>query len=148
MSRTNRLRYLFRTSAPPPQAVEDDWIAPVDAAEAWKAVGLVNEWVRHAERKAAATLATSGVIGGVLFNLVKDPTEFSLTINILGPVCGALAFRAAIASVVALWPRLRATEPPTSLVNLRASPGVVKLLCNDRQSGRLQLVAVLAVIER
>lgn len=62
------------------------------------------------------TLATSGVIGGVLFNLVKDQTEFSLTIKIFGPASGALAFGAAIAAVVALWPRLRATEPPTSLL--------------------------------
>ena len=100
----------------PPQEVEDDGSAPVDAAEAWKAVGLVNDWVRHAETKAAATLATSGVIGGILFNLVKNQTEFSLTLKIFGPVCGALAFAAAIAAVVALWPRLRATEPPTSLL--------------------------------
>jgi len=116
MSLTRWLRNPYRTSEPPLQAVEDDGSAPVDAAEAWKAVGLVNDWVRHAETKAAATLATSGVIGGVLFNLVKNQTEFSLTIKILGPASGVLAFGAAIAAVVALWPRLRTTESPTSLL--------------------------------
>ncbi|MDP9824062.1 Pycsar system effector family protein [Nocardioides massiliensis] len=115
MSRTRRLRHRYRASAPVTE-VEEDASAPVDAAEAWKAVGLVNEWVRHAETKAAAALATAGVIGGVLFSLVKDQTVFSLTIKIFGPASGALAFAAGIAAVVALWPRLRATEPPTSLL--------------------------------
>src|SRR5680860_1432770 len=105
-----------RTATPGSRAVgpPDDLSAPVDAAEAWKAVGLDNDWVRHAETKAAATLATAGVIGGVLYNLVKDQTTFGAILKIFGPLCGGLAFISAICAVVALWPRLRASEPPTS----------------------------------
>ena len=117
MSRTRWWhRHPCRGCAPSAPSVAEDGSAPVEAAEAWKAVGLVNDWVRHAETKAAVTLATSGVIGGVLFNLVRNQAEFGLTIKIFGPAAGVLAFGAAVAAVVALWPRLRATEPPTSLL--------------------------------
>lgn len=95
---------------------EPDADVPIEAAEAWKAVGLVNEWVRHAETKAAGVLATSGVVGGVLFNLVKDQTKLGWVVKIAGPTCGALAFTAAMLAVCALWPRLRSKEPPTSVL--------------------------------
>lgn len=39
---------------------------------AWKALALVNEWIRHADTKAAVTLAFTGVLGTMTFNLVKD----------------------------------------------------------------------------
>lgn len=39
---------------------------------AWKALALVNEWIRHADAKAAVTLAFTGVLGTMTFNLVKD----------------------------------------------------------------------------
>lgn len=51
---------------------------PVEAApdpnpdHAWKALALVNDWIRHADTKAAVTLAFSGVLGTMTFNLVKD----------------------------------------------------------------------------
>lgn len=99
---------------PPPTPSGDDESAPVDAAEAWKAVGLVNEWVRHAEGKAATTLAAAGVIGGVLYNLVADETDFGLTLEIAVPVAAGLAITAAVLAVVALWPRLLSREPATS----------------------------------
>ena len=53
----------------------------VDAAEAWKAASLVNDWVRHAETKSAGVLAASGVVGGVLYNLVKGLTDFDCWIR-------------------------------------------------------------------
>ena len=97
-------------------STQPDADVPIEAAEAWKAVGLVNEWVRHAETKAAGVLATSGVVGGVLFNLVKDQTKFGWVVTIAGPACGALAFAAALLAVCALWPRLRSKETPTNVL--------------------------------
>ena len=96
------------------QALDAD--VPIEAAEAWKAVGLVNEWVRHAETKAAGVLATSGVVGGVLYNLVKDQTEFGCVLKVAGAVCGAAVFVAAFLAVCALWPRLRSSDNPTSVL--------------------------------
>lgn len=97
---------------PPDEPEEED--SPVDAAEAWKAVGLVNDWVRHAESKAATTLAAAGVVGGVLYNLVKDESDFGIVLAIAAPVAAALAIAGAVCAVIALWPRLRNNEPATS----------------------------------
>lgn len=101
-------------SPPPTLPDDDDESAPVDAAEAWKAVGLVNDWVRHAEGKAATTLAAAGVVGGVLYNLVKNETDFDLILAIAAPAAAVLAVVAAVLAVVALWPRLFSREPATS----------------------------------
>ncbi|QZH69467.1 Pycsar system effector family protein [Mycolicibacterium farcinogenes] len=86
----------------------------VDAAEAWKAVSLVNDWVKHAETKSAATLAAAGVMGGVLYNLVKEQTEFDCLLRLAAPLCGLLIVLAAAGAIVALWPRLASNETPTS----------------------------------
>ncbi len=86
----------------------------VEAAEAWNAVGLVNEWVRHAEAKAATTLAASGVLSGVLYNLVKDQVGIGWTLKIAAPASASLIIVAAVCATVALWPRLRSKDTPTS----------------------------------
>lgn len=86
----------------------------IDAAEAWKAMGLVNDWVKHAETKAATTLAAAGVIGGVLYNLVKDLTTFDCLMKLAVPLCGSLILIAAGCAIAALWPRLARGGPPTS----------------------------------
>lgn len=38
---------------------------------AWKLLSLINEWIRHADAKATVTLAFTGAIGTLLFNMVK-----------------------------------------------------------------------------
>lgn len=49
----------------------DEGTTPLpDPDQAWKALSLVNDWVRHAETKVAATLAAAGVSAGVLYNLL------------------------------------------------------------------------------
>lgn len=99
---------------PAKPAVEPEVDPAVDAAEAWKAVGLVNDWVKHAETKAAATLAAAGVMGGVLYNLVKGQTSYDCLMRLAAPLCGLLIVAAAGCAIVALWPRLAGSEPPTS----------------------------------
>ena len=98
-------------------------LAPVEVAEltitaepdhAWKALGLVNDWIKHAETKAGATLAATGVIGGVLYNLVKDVHSPGWYFNTLASLCGISVFVTGILAALALWPRLRSREDPTS----------------------------------
>ena len=88
--------------------------AALDAAEAWKAVSLVNDWVRHAESKAAATLAAAGVTGGVLYNLVKAQTAPGLLISVAATVCAVGVVAAGAAAIAALWPRLRSNGSATN----------------------------------
>lgn len=94
----------------------------VDPARPWAVLGLVNDWVRHAEAKAGATLVATGVTGTALYNLihnVKHPPLFLALFSttaavfvLLGGACGAAALR----------PRLWSREEPTSLCTSTTSP--------------------------
>ncbi|TSI16185.1 Pycsar system effector family protein [Brevibacterium aurantiacum] len=57
-----RRRRAAALTAPSPQPNPD---------QAWKLLGLINEWIRHSDAKAAVTLAFSGVLGTMIFNLVN-----------------------------------------------------------------------------
>ncbi|MFC9979971.1 Pycsar system effector family protein [Gordonia sp. NPDC127522] len=57
----------------------DSGAAP-DPDHAWKALSLVNEWIRHSDAKAGVTLAFVGVMGTLTFNLTKDLQNWSLPV--------------------------------------------------------------------
>src|SRR6266568_8936056 len=84
--------------------------------QAWKALSLVNDWIRHAEAKTTATLAAAGVTGGVLYNLVQHQTSPSVWLCIVAVICGAAVVASAGSAMVALAPRLRpaktTAQPP------------------------------------
>lgn len=81
----------------PPTSCEPD--------QAWKALTLVNDWVKHAETKSATTLAASGVTGGVLYNLVKDQSNPGWWLTIFGGACGVGVLLAGAFALLALTPR-------------------------------------------
>jgi hypothetical protein len=80
---------------------------PPDPDQAWKALSLVNDWVRYAEAKLGIILGATGVSGGVLFNLVKDRFNTSDLFNIAAVVCGAAIFGAGICAMIGLFPVVR-----------------------------------------
>ena len=82
--------------------------------QAWKMLSLVNDWIRHAETKAAGTMATSGVAAGVLYNLLKDHSSPGKLVGILAIICVILIVTAGLAAAWALRPRLWSREEPTS----------------------------------
>ncbi len=53
----------------PAPAEPDATPTPPDVDQAWKALSLVNDWVKHADAKRGVVLTAAGVSGGVLFNL-------------------------------------------------------------------------------
>jgi hypothetical protein len=73
--------------------------------QAWKALSLVNDWVKHAETKSATILAATGVVGGVLYNLVKGRTDPGWWLTIVGGLCGIAVVFAGVCSLLALTPR-------------------------------------------
>jgi len=77
-----------------------------DADQAWKVLGLVNDWLRHAETKLATTLTAAGVTGGALFNLVKNHQNGSVIYSASAVVCFAGVIGAAVFAGVGLFPRL------------------------------------------
>ncbi|MGW2614683.1 Pycsar system effector family protein [Streptomyces sp. NPDC001500] len=82
--------------------------------QAWKALSLVVDWIRHAEAKAAATLASSGVVATILYNLVKEQSNPPFSVAFTAVACGSLVSVAATCAGIALRPRLRSKEEPTS----------------------------------
>ncbi|MFD5492224.1 Pycsar system effector family protein [Streptomyces sp. NPDC127091] len=89
---------------------------PPNADHAWKALGLVIDWIKHAETKAGATLAAAGVTGGVLFNLLKDVTTPSRWLIASSILCAISVAGAGLCAAMVLWPRLKMKEDPTSLL--------------------------------
>lgn len=80
---------------------------------AWRALSLVNDWVKHAETKGAGALGVSGVIGGVLFNLLKDRHP-GLWMAVAAVLAAVAVLAGGICAGISLWPRLKHAEDPTS----------------------------------
>lgn len=93
-----------------------DIAAPLvaDPAEVWRILSLVNDWIKHAEAKAAGTLAAAATSAGILYNLVKDVTNTSRLLDIVAILCAACISGGGIFAAWALRPRLWAKEEPTS----------------------------------
>jgi hypothetical protein len=85
-----------------------------DADPAWKTLGLVNDWLKHAETKGAGSLAAAGVIGGILFNIIKDRPHVNIWAGVAATACGVCVIGAALFAAASLWPRLTSREQPTS----------------------------------
>lgn len=76
-----------------------------DPDQAWKALSLVNEWVRHAETKVAATLAAAGVSGGLLYSIAKDWPQASLLAWLVGHLAAGMLVVTAWTCGMGLMPR-------------------------------------------
>lgn len=93
----------FGDDQPP---ASDPVVTNPDPEQAWKALGLVNDWIRHADVKTGAFLAAAGVTGGVFYNLVRDQHHPSRWLAGVAIACAAAIFLAAAFALVALMPRL------------------------------------------
>jgi hypothetical protein len=132
-----------------PTIEPDDSAADPDPA--WKALGLVNDWLKHAETKGAGALASSGVIGGVLFNVIKDRQHVNVWAGIVATVCAIFVLTGALFAAASLWPRLRNHDDPTSPLYFnhiaRAHPNVstyhetLRLLTADKSQIIRELAA-------
>lgn len=94
-----------RETAPPPEP--EPRTVPPDPDQAWKALSLVNDWVKHAEAKLGVTLAATGVSGGVLFNLVKDRGDTTWAFNVAAVVCCVAVLAAGACAMLGLYPVVR-----------------------------------------
>jgi hypothetical protein len=82
--------------------------------QAWKMLGLINDWIKHAETKAAGTIATSGVAASILYNLLKGASNRGTLIEVPATICGLCIAAASLSAAWALRPRLWARDEPTS----------------------------------
>lgn len=99
--------------------IDEEVLAPaevVNADHAWKALTLIVDWIKHAETKAGATLAASGVMGTALFNLVQNQTDPNWFLAAVAVLCSSSLLLAALFSALALRPRLQGKDEPTSSI--------------------------------
>jgi hypothetical protein len=80
---------------------------PPEPEQAWKALSLVDEWVKHAEAKLGVVLAATAASGGILFNLVRDRSHASVAFDVAAVVCGASVLAAGACAMIGLYPRVR-----------------------------------------
>lgn len=88
--------------------------------QAWKALGLVNEWIRHADAKVGVTVAATGVASVLLFNLMngqQDPSKFLVGAAVLTAL---LLLAGAVCGFASLIPRVRLNgrREPETFTNL------------------------------
>lgn len=76
-----------------------------DPDQAWKALSITNEWVRHADTKVGVTLAFVGATGTILYNLVKNLQDWGWLLGGVAITCAIALFAAAAAGFMALFPR-------------------------------------------
>ena len=74
--------------------------------QAWKALSLINDWIKHADAKVGATLAVSGVVAVMLYNLVKSQKEPGCVLSIFTVLCAIAVVAAGGSAALALMPRL------------------------------------------
>lgn len=107
---------------------------PVDANpdHAWKALSLVNEWIRHADAKAGVTLAFTGVLATMLFNLVKDFESRTVGSDVVVIAACALLVITGGLCAWTLTPRVRDKDASNLAINRLFYASISKNFKGDR----------------
>lgn len=74
---------------------------------AWKQLSVVNEWIRHSDAKAGATLAVTGVLATMAFNLSGQLAARSLLSDLLQSSIVLLLVATGVLCAWTLTPRIR-----------------------------------------
>jgi hypothetical protein len=85
-----------------------------DPEQAWRTLGMVTASVAHAENKTAATLASAGVAGGVLFSLAHSVQSPQAPAVVAAVSSGLCFFAAGVFASIGLWARSAPRQTPTS----------------------------------
>lgn len=99
-----------QAAAPPPVSTRPG------AEDAWKALSLMVDLIKHAETKAGLTLAAAGATGGVVYTLIRSMPEMSATLGTVAGTSAVLVLSAAAFAGLALVPRRRSGPEPINLL--------------------------------
>lgn len=89
--------------------------------DAWKVFSLVNDWIRHSDTKVGVTLATSGAVGVMLYNLVRELPQGVSGCAYIAPVACAIPLVLTVMfCTFALNPRIRAADSVADPATLKA----------------------------
>lgn len=89
-----------------------------NADHAWKALALVNDWIRHSDAKAGVTLAFVGALGAMLFNLTRNTQADCEIIFPVAAGSALLLVTAAVLCGLTLSPRSVDRDAVPDAVNL------------------------------
>lgn len=116
-----------------------------DPDHAWKVLALVNEWIRHADAKAGVTLAFTGALGTMLFNLVQQSNRSDLEFSVLvGIACIAL-LATAVCCGLTLVPRVDDADEVPEAINRLFYASITKNFKRDRVGYAAVLTTLTAV---
>lgn len=134
---------LPRWSAPAPRLDRAAPPAPEPPVtdDAWRALTLQIDMVRHAETKAAAALASSGVLGGLLYTLVSQAKNPGTVFVVVATAAATAIVTAAAAAGVALRPRLFLRQAKS---NLLFYGSIVRRFGHDADAFGTDFAALLA----
>lgn len=101
----------------PEDSLASETQAEANVDHAWKLLSLVNEWIRHADAKATATLAFTGALGALLYNLVKKQTDAGAAFDIFAVLtCIALGLALLLCGLT-LTPRTKDRNDDPETIN-------------------------------
>ncbi|MQW78180.1 hypothetical protein GHK92_20135 [Nocardioides sp. dk4132] len=97
-----------------------NWPSEPDPDHAWKALSLVNDWIRHGDAKIGVTLAVTGAAGVMLFNIVKDAQDPGCWLVVPAWLAAGILLLAAAFAVVGLVPKVKVgrRRDPEAYTNL------------------------------
>lgn len=112
-----RMSFLRRRTASDADSPDTSAAVTPNPDHAWKALSLVNEWIRHSFTKAGVTLAFTGVLGTMTFNLVKDFASRSTLFDVFVAVaCTLLVLTGALCGWT-LTPRVNDKDADHEVIN-------------------------------
>jgi hypothetical protein len=81
-----------------------------DPEQAWRALSITNDWIRHADSKTAVTLAFTAAVFAALLGTTASVTAWTIAQSIASYAGGASALATIICAAVALLPRVKETR--------------------------------------
>lgn len=100
------------STLPPPASAEPLPIATQPQPEqAWKALSITNEWVRHADSKTGVTLAFAGATAAVLYSLVGHHATWTCALTIVVAIAALAILFVVISAAIELVPRVTRKGP-------------------------------------
>jgi hypothetical protein len=82
--------------------------------QAWRALSLIDSQVTQAETKLGALLAAAGVLGGLLFTLVRERAWGNVAFSAVAVLCAVSILATGLLAMIGLYPRFR---PPRRAAN-------------------------------
>ncbi len=88
--------------------------------DAWRTLSLVVDWIKHAESKATAALASAGLLAGLLYTLVSRVDKPAVSFSVVAAACAAAITTSAVAAGAALFPRFSISGTSAGLIFYRS----------------------------